>query len=163
MLKRFLYFFIIFIIPFFVFSNGEIVHVPFQLDKNHSIYFEKKQDINCPLSLILSKDGNKSEVECYEVNGSDPDVVTLFFINLKGIENIIVLLSWSQKHQALNISGELYQVYGYSYVNGTVQFNENITNDPELAGAEGEFDGNKESFKYRNAASIKEYLKNKYN
>jgi hypothetical protein len=75
---------------------------------------------------------------------------------------VIVLVSWRQEHRAENISGRLYQVYGYSYRGEKLIPNSKIIDDQDLSGEDGEFNGEEVHFKYKDAASIKEYLKNKY-
>lgn len=87
----------------------------------------------------------------------------MFFVNIQNVKNIVVLISWHQEHRAEQISGDLYQVYGYSFENGKIIPNKKITNDPILSGEDGEFNGEALHFKYQTAYEIKKYLKNKYN
>lgn len=75
---------------------------------------------------------------------------------------MIVLVSWRQQHLAEGINGYLYQVYGYKYKGSKLIANEEITKDSELNGLDGEFSGEEKSFKFKDAASIKKYLKEKY-
>lgn len=84
-------------------------------------------------------------------------------MNIHNVKNAIVLISWHQLHQAESINGNTYQVYAYKYSDNSLFKNDIITKDPALNGMDGEFNGEEVQFKYKNAASIKQYIKNKYN
>ncbi len=150
----------------FTFSaqNDEgFVQGPFQIDNYNSIYLKKEDDVNYPLSLYAKGREGISKIDAYETNGGGPNVKTVFFVNIQNVKNIVILISWHQEHRAEQISGDLYQVYGYSFENGKIAPNKKITNDHNLSGEDGEFNGDALHFKYQTASEIKKYLKNKYN
>lgn len=102
------------------------------------------------------------KIDAYETDGVFPNIEAVFFEKTKGIKNVIVLVSWHQKHVAENINGYSYQVYGYKYNGSQLSINDEIIKDPNLNGLDGEFNVEDSSFKYRNAASIRKYLRAKY-
>lgn len=144
------------------FSQGDIVQGPFKIGGDDNVFIKNESDSNYPLALYFESDGKKFRVDSYEVNGSDPHVETVFFVKLKNIKNVIVLISWHQKHVAEDIDGNSYQVYGYKYQDGNLTINPLVRNDPALTGLDGEFDGEMLSFKYKDAAKIKQYLSSHY-
>ena len=81
---------------------------------------------------------------------------------MKSQRNVIVLISWRQKHFAENIDGELYQVFAYIYDSKKLIINPLIENDNNLSGVDGVFNGEELTFKYKNANEIKKYLKSHY-
>ncbi|WP_242514479.1 hypothetical protein [Enterobacter cloacae] len=85
-----------------------------------------------------------------------------FFTKIHNQKNVIVLISWKQRHAAEKINGTAYQVYGYSYSSNSLAINSSIKNDQNLNGLDGEFNGEELNFKYKNAAEIKQYLKSHY-
>lgn len=143
---------------FSVFAKSDIVQGPFNLDGNSTVYIKNESDINYPLAIYCECNGKKSKVESYETDGDEPHVETVFFTKIENKKNVIVLVSWRQKHIAEGIDGTSYQVYGYKYDTKTLSVNQLVKNDPNLNGLDGEFDGKELSFKYKNAAEIKEYL-----
>lgn len=161
MIKKFLFCFILLFFSSNSFALEDIVQGPFKFD-NSSIYIKSESDVNYPLSLYLRRNGVGEKIDSYEVNGDMPNVETVFFIRLNKIKSVIVLVSWRQEHRAENISGRLYQVYGYSYSGEKLIPNSKVVGDPNLSGEDGEFNGEELHFKYKDAASIKEYLKSKY-
>lgn len=97
------------------------------------------------------------------MDGDTPNVDTVFFMKIRNEKNAVVLISWHQLHQAESINGKFYQVYAYKYSNDSLFINDMITKDPALNGMDGEMNGEEVHFKYKSAASIKRYIKNKYN
>ena len=151
-----------FLLPCPAQAEEVIVQGPYNINKESSIYIKKEKDENFPLGLYLEKNGVSKKIDEYETNGAIPNVDTVFFMNLDGLKNLIILISWHQVHRAENISGTSYQIYGYTFHDGDLNSNKVITNDPELSGEEGEFYGEEMHFKYKNAELIKGYLYEKY-
>jgi len=143
-------------------AQDDIVQGPFKVNGNDNVFIKKESDDNYPLALYFESNGNSSKVESYETNGDYPHVETIFFTKLKSQKNVIVLISWHQKHTAESIDGNAYQVYGYKYETNSLIINPLIKNDPNFNGLDGEFDGEMLSFKYKDAESIKQYLKLHY-
>jgi len=144
------------------FALENIVHGPFKFNDG-SIYIKNENDINYPLSLYMSKDGVNQKVDTYEVNGDNPNIESVFFININKTKNVIVLVSWKQMHRAEKINGRAFKIYGYSYDGFKLTINNKIIDDPNLDGVDGVYNGEELHFKYKDAASIKQYLKDNYN
>lgn len=144
------------------FAQEYIVQGPFQINSDSCIYIQKENDINHPLSLYLERNKVSHKVDSYETNGDTPNIETIFFMQLNNVKNVIILVSWHQKHFAEHIAGDHYQTYGYIFENNRLIPNEAITNDPNLSGENGEFSGEELHFEYRSAESIKKYLEKKF-
>ncbi|WP_370973751.1 hypothetical protein [Enterobacter wuhouensis] len=147
---------------FYTLAKSDIVQGPFKLDADGSVYIKEEDDINYPLAIYFETNGNASKVESYEVDGSEPHVETVFFTKMNNKKNVIVLISWEQKHSAEKINGTAYQVYGYNYSLNGLSINPSIKNDQNLNGLEGEFNGEELHFKYKSAVKIKAYLQSHY-
>lgn len=148
---------------FCAFSQSDIVQGPFRIDGNNTIYIKSENDISYPLALYIENGDKSLKIDSYEVDGDNPHVDTVFFAKLKNKKNVVVLVSWHQLHSAEKISGHSYKIYGYEYSNGHLTINPLINADPELNGLDGEFNGELLHFKYKDAATIKKYLNEKYN
>jgi len=148
--------------PAIALTQGNIIHGPFNIDKNSRVYIKTENDINHPVGLYLERNNKSYKIDSYETNGNVPNIDTVFFIKLNQVKNIVILASWHQKHRAEKINVDMYKIYGYSYKNHRLIPNKSITNDPKLQGQNGDFNGEYLHFKYKNAASIKEYLKDKF-
>ncbi|EGK4803122.1 hypothetical protein IOX27_003753 [Salmonella enterica] len=85
-----------------------------------------------------------------------------FFTKVNNKKNVIVLISWELRHPAEKINGIAYQVYGYNYFSNGLSINTSVKEDQNLNGLNGEFNGEKLHFKYKNAAEIKTYLQSHY-
>ncbi|HDR1954479.1 TPA: hypothetical protein QCD06_000875 [Enterobacter hormaechei] len=152
----------LFISSFYALAKANIVQGPFKLDANSSVYIKKEDDVNYPLALYFEINSNSIKVDSYEVDGSEPHVETVFFTRVNNKKNVIVLISWEQRHSAEKINGVAYQVYGYNYNLDNLSINTFIQRDQNLNGLDGEFNGNKLNFEYKNAAKIKAYLQSHY-
>lgn len=145
------------------YGQGEVVQGPFKIDGEKIIYFQKEPNPDFPLGLYYDSGTKKTQVDKHEMDGDTPNVDTVFFMQIHNVKNVIVLISWHQLHQAESINGNTYQVYAYKYTNDSLVLNDVITKDPALNGMDGEFNGDEVYFKYEDTASVKEYIKNKYN
>jgi len=147
---------------FYAFAQSDIVQGPFKLDCGDSVLIKKENDVDYPLAIYYENDGKFYKVESYEMDGDIPRVETVFFTKLENKKNVIVLISWHQRHPAENIDGTSYQVFGYAYDSKMLTVNSSIKKDQNLNGLDGEFGGENLHFKYKNAEQIKEYLKLHY-
>ncbi|RNM08870.1 hypothetical protein [Dickeya undicola] len=148
-------FFLLLFISFFSFSS-EIIQGPFHLDNDSDISFQRKDE---NVLFIKSKNNRLDIIDTYEPEGEKAQIETVFFTKLKNIKNIIVLISWKQYHPSLGIDGVLYEIKGYSYINGILKVNENLLKDNNLSGFDGVKNDSHFVYKYKNAETIKEYLK----
>lgn len=143
-------------------SQNGLVQGPFKIDSDKSIYIKSESDVNYPLSLYFESNGVSQKVDSYEVDGDNPHVETVFFEKIDGVKNVIVLMSWHQLHSAEKISGNSYRVYGYKYIGDGLVINSRIKNDQNLNGMDGDFGSTFLKFKYKDAASIKQYIRGGY-
>lgn len=162
MLKRVVVLLFILLLPWYTFGEQGFVQGPFKISQHYNIYIKKENSVDYPLGLYLDNNGVSNKIDRYETEGDTPNIETVFFITLKGLRNVIVLVSWHQIHRTESINGTQYKVYGYTFNNGRLVPNEEISKDSMLMGDDGEFNGDTFNFKYKNAASIKRYLLHKY-
>lgn len=150
-------------------TNNQIIQGPFKTDlfPRGKIYFQKTSDINRPVNFILEYQQNgkdiKDIIDKYDVNGGDPEIVSVFFAKVHNKKYIFTIIKWRDYHAALQMNGYDYQIYAYTINNlGKLGLDKRISNDPNLSGNEGEFDGKDVFFKYKTAVEAKHYLKKKY-
>lgn len=150
--------------------QGKIIQGPYRttIVNDGELSFLETGDAEFPISLVLDVmkvDGARIRtlVDKYDVAGSDPKVESLFFYPVHGRKNALVLVSWELSSRGIGTYGTLYQVYAYEK-NSTNQLviNKLIMFDKNLSGIDGYQEGKEQSFVYKDAASIKGYLK-KYN
>lgn len=146
----------------YAFAQNDIMQGPFKLDNESSIYIKSENNFYFPLTLYFEVKGRVYKIESYEVNGAKPHVETVFFTKINNVKNVIVLISWQQRHFAERINGTFYQVYGYDYLHGKLIKNFIIKNGQNLNGLDGEIDGEELHFKYENAGEIRECIKSAY-
>jgi len=162
-MRKFIYVVCFFLFHSYALAQPDIVQGPFKLDNDSSVYIKKEIDIDYPLALYFESNGKKNKVESYEVDGSDPHVETMFFADIDNQKNVIVLISWKQRHPAEKVNGTSYQVYAYTFYSKSLSINPYVRKDQNLNGLDGEFDGEELHFKYKNEEEIKKYINKKYN
>jgi hypothetical protein len=136
----------------------KIVQGPFVLKnvKNISIVFEKNKDES--ISLKKETISNKELIDTYEVGDGIPEIETVFFYKIHNENNIVTLVSWDEK----NISAVHYKVYVYHYdKNGNIYVNHDVSSDKNLEGYDG-YSRVGMIFNYKDALTIKKYLREKY-
>lgn len=87
-----------------------------------SIFFSKDfhpiQDdplSNPPFSIVNSwrcRDGENLPIDKYEINGSSPDVVTVFYWRRR---DILVLVRWQVNSEAADYAGNYYELFAYTH------------------------------------------------
>ncbi|WKW30564.1 hypothetical protein KIH13_16640 [Pseudomonas viridiflava] len=123
-------------------------------------------DKDFPLSLVLdvsNAEGGKIRelVDKYDIAGSDPKVESIFFYPVKNKKHVFVLVSWELTSRGIGTYGTLYQVYAYERnKNNKLVPDKKITADKQMSGIEGYQEGQEQHFGYKNAESIKAYIKN---
>ncbi|NPE68340.1 hypothetical protein HLB25_17185 [Dickeya dadantii] len=93
--------FLLFFISSFSFAS-DIIQGPFRLDKNSEISFQRKDE---NILFIKSEKNRLDIIDTYEPEGETAKIETVFFTNLEKIRNVIVLISWKQYHQVLELMG----------------------------------------------------------
>ncbi|WP_322014094.1 hypothetical protein [Paraburkholderia sp. J12] len=135
-----------------------------------SIFFSKEfhpvQDdpLSTPLFSIVEswkcRDGEDLPIDKYGINGSSPDIVTVFYW---GRHDIVVLIKWEVNSQAADYSGDYYKLFAYTYSNkfGSPKF----VRDNELmkyfpAGFDGvKKNGASITYPFKDASSIRKKLR----
>lgn len=148
-----------------------MVQGPFKTDiiEGGELSIINTNDMEFPVSLVLNitRGGVRSDralVDKYDVAGSDPKIESLFFYPVKGKKNVFVLASWEITSRGIGTYGTLYQVYAYKKdKNDKLIRNKIITLDDNLSGMEGYQEGEEQHFSYKDAASIKRYVKDVIN
>lgn len=151
----------------FVFSSflygGELVQGPYKISgETGFVSVVKNNDDNCPIDLVIADNKESYVMDRLCVNGDYPNVRSVFFIRLDGVNHVGIIVTWYNKHQAEGIEQTDYQVMIYKKNNnGTYIFDKEKNNDKLFYGAEdGSGDG---SYKFNNALAVKKYLARRYN
>lgn len=134
-------------------ENSEVVEQgPFALKGVPDI--DIKFVLNKNLTLVKENRSGEEIIANYrDMEGTSAMVLSVFFMKIKGYNNIISLISWGGET-------ECYKVYAYQYnENGVITENIQINNDTRLYGCNTK--SNK--FHYTDAPIIKKYLIDKYN
>lgn len=156
--------YISFMFFFSVYANaGEVVQGPYKITGDTATIRveENSGDINCPFSLVISKVSASYELDKVCENGDKPNIRSVFFMSLKGVTYIAIIVSWYNKHQAEGIDETNFEVKIYRMnEHGQYTLDEEKTSDAILSGTEDSTgDG---SYKYNNATAVKRYIKKKY-
>ncbi|WP_367299638.1 hypothetical protein [Hafnia alvei] len=136
-------------------ENYEVIaDGPFALKNASNIYIKYVTDKG--LNLVKESESGDVIVDSYKnKDNHSPVNLSVFFINISSEMNIVNLISWGGDAHDMTC----YKVYAYSYdKKGNISKNVSINDDVNLSGCEGK--GAK--FNYKNAALIKNYLKEKF-
>lgn len=155
-MRKYGFFILNLISPTLFVNAAELIQGPYRINNDTaSVQIEKKNDVNCPLSMVIYDKSSYYELDKICENGDYPNLRNVFFFTLKGI------VSWHNKHQAEGIDETNCEVKIYRRnERGQYTLDEERTSDAILSGTEGSTgDG---SYKYNNATAVKEYMKRKY-
>lgn len=122
----------------------------------------EKAEGNYPIVLGLYRPAVKGceriEFARYSVEGSAPNVDSLFFMKIRGRINVFAIVSWAINNRGDETYGNLYQVYAYQIEsNGRVSENKLITENEFMTGIEGYYGGRQSIFSYKTAAEVKKF------
>ncbi|WP_157025142.1 hypothetical protein [Paraburkholderia heleia] len=116
-----------------------------------------------PFSILSSwkcRDGEELSIDKYEINGSSPDLITVFYWERR---NIVTLVKWRVNSEISDYSGDYYRVFAYIYSTkfGSPKF---IRDDDLMkhfpAGFDGfTKDGEPVIYPFKDAASIRKKLR----
>ncbi|MFM5231653.1 hypothetical protein ACET9H_20745 [Aeromonas media] len=143
-------------------NAADIIQGPYRISNyTASVKIEKKDDINCPLSMVVYDKSSHYELDKICENGDYPNLRSVFFFTLKGVNHIGTIVSWHNKHQAEGIDETNFEVKIYRMnKHGKYTLDEEKTSDAMLSGTEDSTgDG---SYKYNNATPVRKYMKKKY-
>ncbi|QXH44742.1 hypothetical protein KSS93_17835 [Pseudomonas xanthosomatis] len=117
------------------------------------------------IALVLnrpSQSGGEKDryvVDVYEEDGGISEVETILFQPVKGVKNVVVLISRKVCLMALGTHGRYYEIHSYEPTpKGTLAENEVVKYDRESSGMDGFSEGEPVVFVYKNAELIRWYL-----
>jgi hypothetical protein len=154
-----------------LYLRGVVIDGPYKTTvvENAELSVLETGDAEYPVSLVLDVKNiygvsARQLVDKYDVAGSSPKVESIFFYPVQNVKNIFVLVSWEINSRGIGTYGTLYQVYAYArHSNGKLIPNQLIQANRYLSGIDGFSDGVPQTFAYKNAASIKAYVKKHLN
>ncbi|BEE08964.1 hypothetical protein [Aeromonas dhakensis] len=161
-MRKYGFFILNLIFPAFFVNAADIIQRPYRISNDTvSVKIEKKDDINCPLSMVIYDISSHYELDKICENGDYPNLRSIFFFTLKGVNHIGTIVSWHNKHQAEGIDETNFEVKIYKKnAGGEYTVDKTKTLDPVLSGTEdGAGDG---TYKFNNAISVKKYMKERY-
>ncbi|ENC9555391.1 hypothetical protein ACSZMY_03000 [Aeromonas hydrophila] len=150
------------IFPALFVNSADLIQGPYRISNDiASVKIEKNDDINCPLSMVIYDKSSRYELDKICENGDYPNLRSVFFFTLKGVNHIGTIVSWHNKHQAEGIDETNFEVKIYKKnAGGEYSVDKAKTLDPVLSGTEdGVGDG---TYKFNNAISVKKYMKERY-
>ncbi|WP_223490336.1 hypothetical protein [Pseudomonas sp. A-RE-19] len=154
-----------------LYLRGTVVDGPYKTTvvENAELSVLETGDAEYPVSLVLDVKNNNGVsdrrlVDKYDIAGSPPKVESIFFYPVQDVNNVFVLVSWELNHRGIGTYGTLYQVYAYARSsNGRLISNQLIQANRYLSGIDGFSEGVPQTFAYKDAASIKAYVKKHLN
>lgn len=156
---------------------NEVIQGPFKTDlyPDGKIYFEKENDAtnNDPcqtIAFILEyKQDNhikKEQIDEYSEDGACVELASVFFAKVHNKSYIFVMQKWGHNMPSVDISNDFYTTTAYTKdQDGSLIIDSKMFNDPNLSGTDGYVDDgvrHRLYYKYKTAAAIKKYLKQKY-
>ncbi|MFK3774145.1 hypothetical protein [Pseudomonas sp. NPDC089406] len=146
-------------------DEREVIQGPFKTDavKNGRVSVVPGEGGDIWLVLDKPKSSGENErsvIAVYKEDGGIPEVETVFFYPVRGVKNVVVLISRKVCLMALGTHGRYYEIHSYAPTgNGLLVENQLVKTDGESEGMDGFSEGDPSVFAYKNAALIKFYLK----
>lgn len=116
-----------------------------------------------PFAVIASwrcRDEKRLPIDRYEINGSSPEVVTVFYWHKR---DVVVLVKWQVNSRAADYSGDYYKVFIYKYDNKYNQqkfIKYQLTEKYFPSGFDGVAkDGSPVEYPFKDVASIRKKLR----
>ncbi|CAI3937689.1 hypothetical protein [Commensalibacter communis] len=156
---------------------NEIIQGPFRtnLYPEGKIYFEKENDAtpddSCQtIAFILEyKQANqlkKEKVDEYYGNGGCVKLASVFFAKVHNKNYIFVMQKWEHHLSGVGIDNDEYETSAYTKnKKGKLIIDADLSADPNFSGIDGIVDDDvhhRRCYKYKTAAEVKKYLKQKY-
>lgn len=123
-----------------------------------------KRDIYFYLSRTNNSELYNSKVDTFHYSDAPVELMTVFFMQINGYRNVVVLLRWHVNYENNNIQYQYYyevKAYKYDEVRGYIK-NLDGEKDSELSGYQIKRNGNIKNFPLGNAEKIKHFLRVKY-
>ncbi|ALZ80491.1 hypothetical protein [Aeromonas hydrophila] len=161
-MRKYGFFILNLIFPTLFVNSADLIQGPYRISNDTaSVKIEKNDDINCPLSMVIYDKLSHYELDEICENGDYPNLRSVFFFTLKGVNHIGTIVSWHNKHQAEGIDETNFEVKIYKKnAGGEYTFDKATSLDPVLSGTEDRAgDG---AYKFNNAISVKKYVKERY-
>ncbi|CAI3940936.1 unnamed protein product [Commensalibacter communis] len=158
-------------------ATNEVIQGPFKTDlyPGGKIYFVKENDATpddkCQtIAFMLEYKQNnqlkKEKIEEYEENGGCVELASVFFAKIHNKSYIFVMQKWEHSMPAIGLYGNSYEIHAYTKnKEGKLVMDTNISGDPNFSGTDGTVDEgmhHMRHYKYKTAAEVKKYLKQKY-
>ncbi|CAM2170688.1 hypothetical protein BLAT2472_230004 [Burkholderia latens] len=91
-----------------------------------------------------------------------PTVESIFYMRLRGRINVFSIVAWDINNRGDGTYGQLYQVYAYHFdENGVLVENKRVSRDDLMSGVDGYVEGRESQFRYKTAADVKRYWRDK--
>ncbi|WP_156432220.1 hypothetical protein [Burkholderia latens] len=104
----------------------------------------------------------KTEFARYSIEGGVPTVESIFYMRLRGRINVFSIVAWDINNRGDGTYGRLYQVYAYHFdENGVLVENKRVSRDDLMSGVDGYVEGRGSQFRYKTAADVKRYWRDK--
>ncbi|WP_233805180.1 hypothetical protein [Paraburkholderia sp. HP33-1] len=129
-----------------------------------SIVAIEKNDEDKTINLSLYRpDGNgckRMVFAKYPKEGGAPNVDSIFFLKVKGSQNIFTIVHWDVNSRGIGTYGKYYQIYSYiDDGRGGLMENEDVVNNSAMTGMDGYQEGEQTFFSYKNAGAVKSFFK----
>lgn len=151
---------------------GDIIQGPFKTDlfPGGEIFFENgQQNINeChSIDFILKYKNNNqfkiTKIDEYEIDPFCPELLSVFFYKLHNQQYIFTIIKRHFDVLTEHVDMDSYDILAYTKNNnGVLVKDKKISDNPDLTGEEGLQFNKKVTFKYKTAADVKRYLRQKY-
>ncbi|HBR2880417.1 TPA: hypothetical protein L9Q92_005245 [Klebsiella pneumoniae] len=127
-------------------------------------YAPDKRDIYFYLSRINNGKLYNSKVDTFYYSDAPVELMTIFFMQINGYRNVVVLLRWHVNYEGNGVEYlYYYEVKSYKHDDGRGYIkNLDGEKDPQLSGYQIKSNGNIQNFPLDNAEKIKKFLRVKY-
>ncbi|CAI3946010.1 unnamed protein product [Commensalibacter communis] len=158
-------------------AHDEVIQGPFKTDlyPGGKIYFEKINNEkiiddcrNVAFMLEYKQDNHTitDQIDKYYENGACVEIASVFFAKIKNRNYIFVMQKWEISLRAAGVYSDIYEINAYTKnKEGKLVIDTDISSDPNFEGVDGIVDDDEHPrryYKYKTAAAIKKYLKQKY-
>lgn len=127
-------------------------------------YASDKRDIDFYLSYTKNGELYNSKVDTFHYSDAPVELMTVFFMQVNGYKNVVVLLRWHVNYESNKVEYPYYyEVKTYKLEEGKGYINNlDGERDSELSGYQIESNGVIKNFPLDNAEKIKNFLRVKY-
>jgi hypothetical protein len=136
-----------------------------RIQSGSSIFFhylndDEHPDISASFAPNRCMPDNYVTFDLFSFDGYAANIESVLFGKGDYERNLFIIVSWVYNLDGVNTVGKYYSVFAYDYVKGVFTKNEKLTNILG-SGQDGLVDGKCFKFKFKTAADIWAYLKNR--